>query len=244
MSQYRLTALGRLELMDQKGNDVLRRLTQPKRLALLLFFAVAGPSAHRRDSLLGMFWPELDGADARSALRQAVHYLREQLGPEAIISRGPEELLLGSEVLSSDVAELELAAASARWSEVLQLHQGPLAPGFFCGGASADFDDWLERRRRELRRLAARAAREVASGGSGELSAAVDQVRRAIDQGSCDEGVVRKLMEAMARAGDTGGALRLYRHLSERLRRDLQIDPSAPTRQLADLLQADQAGQS
>ena len=45
---------------------------QPKRLALLAYLAVVGVrGALRRDTLLGLFWPESSEEEARRALRQA-----------------------------------------------------------------------------------------------------------------------------------------------------------------------------
>src|SRR2546427_4893642 len=50
---------------------------------------------HRRDTLLGLFWPELDQDHARAALRQALHGLRQGLGGDVLTSRGDEEVGIG-----------------------------------------------------------------------------------------------------------------------------------------------------
>ena len=67
-----LRTLGTLDLRDGAMGEIRRVLAQPKRLALLVYLALA-PAAPRRDSLLALFWPELDQGRARLALRQAVH---------------------------------------------------------------------------------------------------------------------------------------------------------------------------
>ena len=41
---------------------------------------------------LGIHWPELDEEHARSALRRSVWFLRKAMGPEAVRSRGDDEL--------------------------------------------------------------------------------------------------------------------------------------------------------
>src|SRR2546422_7440074 len=86
-----LRLLGRLSLTSADGRDVQALLGQPRRLALLAYLAAATPPGfHRRDSLLALFWPELDQDHARAALRQALHVVRDALGPDAVASRGDE----------------------------------------------------------------------------------------------------------------------------------------------------------
>src|SRR2546425_837325 len=81
MIEFRL--LGALHLTDAEGREVQSLLTRPRRLALLAYLAAATPRRlHRRDSLLALFWPELDQEHARAALRQALHVVREALGAD------------------------------------------------------------------------------------------------------------------------------------------------------------------
>src|SRR4051812_8544668 len=80
-----LQTLGGLDLRDAKGRELRAVLRQPKRFALLAYLAVATPRGfHRRDTLLGLFWPELNQKHARNALNQAVHVLRHSLGREPL----------------------------------------------------------------------------------------------------------------------------------------------------------------
>src|SRR5439155_14405236 len=84
-----LRLLGRLSLTGADGRDVGTLLAQPRRFALLAYLAAATPRGlHRRDSLLALFWPELDQEHARTALRQALRVLRVALGPRAVVGRG------------------------------------------------------------------------------------------------------------------------------------------------------------
>ncbi len=72
-----LRLFGGLELRGSDGLQLDTVLTQPKRVALLAFLAAAAPHRfHRRDTLLGLLWPELDQEHARAALRQALHSRR------------------------------------------------------------------------------------------------------------------------------------------------------------------------
>jgi DNA-binding SARP family transcriptional activator len=93
-----LRTLGVLDLRDANGNEIRSVLQQPKRLALLAYLALASPRRyHRRDSLLAMFWPELDEEHARAALRRSLYYLRAGLGRDVIAGRGEDELAVSAE---------------------------------------------------------------------------------------------------------------------------------------------------
>src|SRR3989442_11553219 len=75
--------LGTVNLTSEDGREARSLIGQPRRLALLAYLAAATPRGiQRRDRLLTLFWPELDQGRARAALRQALHVLREELGPE------------------------------------------------------------------------------------------------------------------------------------------------------------------
>jgi DNA-binding SARP family transcriptional activator len=62
-----LHTLGSVDLLGTEGEEVSGVLSQPKRLALLVYLAVE-PGPHRRDTLLTLFWPESDETHARNAL--------------------------------------------------------------------------------------------------------------------------------------------------------------------------------
>src|SRR3954466_15306590 len=102
--------LGVLDLRAPEGREFRAVLQQPKRLGLLAYLAVASPRRfHRRDTLLGLFWPELDQDHARAALRRALYFLRAQLGPEVVAGRGDDEVGVPEEALWCDAAELDRA---------------------------------------------------------------------------------------------------------------------------------------
>ncbi|MGH7580501.1 MAG: hypothetical protein ACREM9_10050, partial [Gemmatimonadales bacterium] len=87
-----LHTLGALNLRATDGREVRAVLQQPKRLGLLAYLAADLPRRfHRRDTLLALFWPELDESHARAALRRSLHFLRGALGADALAGRGEEE---------------------------------------------------------------------------------------------------------------------------------------------------------
>src|SRR6266699_4768663 len=72
-----------LVTLDVKGTDgraIQSILAQPKRLVLLAYLAAHSAHGARRDSVVTLFWPELDATHARGALRQSLRFLRRELG--------------------------------------------------------------------------------------------------------------------------------------------------------------------
>src|SRR6266705_3168324 len=161
MIEFRL--LGTLHLTDAEGREVKSLLTRPRRLALLAYLAAATPRGfHRRDTLLALFWPELDQEHARAALRQALHVVRGSLGADAVLTRGDEEIGLDFDRLSCDVVAFDGAIAAGHFCEALDCYQGPLLEGFFIPDAG-EFERWLEGER--ARRRPSRRARLGATRG-------------------------------------------------------------------------------
>ena len=65
-----LRVLGTFEVHASRPDGSRGVLTQPKRLALLLYLALAEPQGlHSRDRLLALLWPEADDGSSRHALR-------------------------------------------------------------------------------------------------------------------------------------------------------------------------------
>src|SRR3989442_3742967 len=119
-----LRMLGRLSLTGDDGLEVRGLLGQPRRLALLAYLAAASPQGfHRRDTLLALFWPELDQEHARAALRQALHVVRDALGGDAVTSRGDEEIGLGFGPASCDLAAFQPTLRIGQLEAALELHR-------------------------------------------------------------------------------------------------------------------------
>src|SRR5213083_1032780 len=214
-----LRLLGRLSLTGADGRDVRALLGQPRRLALLAYLAAATPPGfHRRDSLLVLFWPELDQEHARAALRQALHVVRDALGADAITSRGDEEIGLDFAEVSCDVPAFERALRNGQLEEALDLFRGALLEGFFISDAP-DFERWLETARARLQQAASRAARALVEQceSRGNLTTAAHWARRAVALTPHDEALLRRLIALLDRHGDRAGALEAYEAFTVKL---------------------------
>src|SRR5712691_2299866 len=238
MVEFRL--LGTVNLTSVEGREARSLLGQPRRLALLAYLAAATPRGiQRRDQLLTLFWPELDQGHARAALRQALHVLREELGPNVLVCRGDEEVGLDFDVVRCDVAEFDCAVAAGRLTEALDLYRGELLEGFFISEAP-EFERWQDDERRRLREMASRAAQalvEEAENG-GDLPTAAIWARRALRLAPHDEGQLRRLLTLLDQLGDRAGALQAYDEFARRLAADFEAQPAAETQVLVAAVRA------
>src|SRR6059036_879927 len=232
MVEFRL--LGTLSLTTADGREVGSLLSQPRRLALLAYLAAATPRGlHRRDTLLALFWPELDQDHARAALRQSLHVLRSALGADTVVSRGDEEIGLDFERIWCDVAAFARAIDGGEPGQALDLYRGNLLEGFFISDAP-EFERWLEFERAKLAGVAARTARTLAQSCEkrGDLSTAVHWARRAIELAANDEGLLRQLIAVLDRTGDRAGALQAYEEFAQHLAEEYEAEPAAETKAL------------
>lgn len=229
----RLITFGALELSGAKAEAARNVLRQPKRLAVLLRLALAGPGRSvSRETLLGLFWPDQDDSRGRGALNQTLHHLRKHLGPDVVVSRGGR-LALGVDSVWCDAAAFEAALENGAEAEAVALYTGDLLPGFYVEGAR-DFDDWLEVERKRYRRGAAEAASRlcIRSIESGEHAEAARWAFRAAGLAN-DELTVRTLLEAIEGAGDPAGALQVFEHYESRISAELGLEPSDDLRAVA-----------
>ncbi len=230
-----LQALGPLELRDDDGS-LASVLTQPKRAALLVYLALARPRGfHRRDSLLALFWPELDDAHARNALSQALTFLRRELPEGVLVTRGSDEVGLDPERVNCDVVEFEDAVDGDRWDQALMLYRGELLAGLHVADAPG-FERWLDAERDRLRERASGAAWSLAEERleAGEPVEAERAAQRALLLSPTDESPVRRFIEARARAGDRAAALRFYDKFRALLAAELEVEPAAETAAVAE----------
>ena len=235
-----LRMLGRLSLTAADGREVRTLLGQPRRFALLAYLAAATPPGfHRRDSLLALFWPELDQEHARTALRQALRVLRTALGSGVLVNRGDEDVGLDFGLVWSDVAAFERASDAGEWLEATDLYRGPLLEGFFISDGP-EFERWLESERARLREEAARAARALIEQceSRGNLTTAAHWARRAVELAPNDEALVRRLISVLDQHGDRASALQAYQAFARRLAAEYDAEPAAETQALVAAVRA------
>lgn len=234
-----LTTFGATELR-RDGIDVRSVLSQPKRLALLVYLRVAAAGGFvPRDRLLALFWPESDQERARNALRQALHFLRRSLGEEALITRTERDIGVDEAAIACDAVAFRASLAAGRLEEAVERYRGEFLPGFFVEDAP-EVERWIDEQRVELARLAAGAASTLSerAESAGELAAAVLWARRGLTIEPLDEHRVRRLMRLLDAAGQRAAALEAYQELARRLAQELEIEPVSETTGLAEQIRA------
>jgi serine/threonine-protein kinase len=225
-----LHVLGAADLRDREGRELTSILAQPRRLALLTYLALAAPGEfQRRATLLGIFWPEADEEHARSALRQALHFLRREMGAAALPSRGGDEVRLAGDVCWCDAAAFEAILVVGDVERAVRLYRGELLEGFYIDAAPT-FDEWLERRRARLARAYDGALQQLAVGctARGEHTRAVECWRTLVERAPTSGHAALGLMRALEANGDRIGALRAAALHRDRLARELGARPDAP----------------
>jgi len=231
-----LRTLGTLALRDTtKGLELHSLVAQPKRVALLAYLAIAKPRGfHRRDTLLGIFWPDSTEARARAALSQAVYTLRRMLGENVVVTRGDEEVAVAEDALWCDAVEFERALDAGDRARAFELYGGDLLKGFFLAEC-IEFDQWLHGERTRLRERAVQAAWSLVDEheAGGNRVEAAHWARRAVALAPDDEPSVARLIALLAAAGDRAAALREYEAFERRMR-ELELDVSRATRELAE----------
>ena len=192
---------------------------------------------HRRDSLLALFWPELDQEHARAALRRSLYFLRAELGSVVVTGRGDDEVGVPEEALWCDATALERALDAGDAEAAVGLYRGPLLEGLYVAGAAAEYQDWLDRERTHLRGRAAVAARMLVDRmeSEGRLADAARWCRRALELGP-DEASLRRLLSLLDRSGDRSSALRAYDEFARRMKQEFELDPSEETRELVEVI--------
>jgi DNA-binding SARP family transcriptional activator len=236
----RFVTLGSFDLRASDGSRVEAVLGQPKRAALLAYLAAGEPGrTHLRDTLHGVFWPDLGENRARHALSQSLYALRQVLGPEAIQLRRGGHLAVDAERLWCDATEFRRAATEKRYADAVELYHGDLLPGFYLSGAP-EFERWVEIERDLFRRLAADCAWKAAALAeeAGMLEMAVSWAKRGAEFAPSDEIALRCLLRLFQRAGDGAAAARAYEGFAARLKAEFGLRPSQQTERVMDSIRS------
>ncbi len=235
----RFRTLGAVNVTDPDGHELRPVLTQSKRLALLAYLATS-TELRRRDTVVGLFWPELDEEHARGALRQALRFLRRALGDGVIETRGEEEVGVNRTMLWSDSVAFEKACAEGRNAEAMQLYGGPFLDGLFVSDAGTAFQEWLDEQRARFRVSAAAAAWSLAEErrSAGERAEAARLARLATALAPDDETELTRLVTFLDRLGDRSAALNAYEAFANRLRKEHGAEPGPETRALLQTVRA------
>jgi DNA-binding SARP family transcriptional activator/Tfp pilus assembly protein PilF len=227
-----LELLGTLSLSSDTG-PVPVAAQQKRPLGLLAILALAGSQGISRDRIEAYLWPESSGVLARHSLGQTVYAIRNALESEFIVSAG-RELRLNPELVRSDLWEFEKAIRASQWRAAVDYYKGPLLDGFHSGD-SRELESWVDTHRTRLRVDYENAIEFLASqsAGAGDHSQSVSWWRRLVTSDPLSPVVTKKLMLALAAAGDLPSAVKHARRYQELVRQELEMEPDSEIERLA-----------
>src|SRR6266508_1129418 len=229
--------LGKFDVRrDGKTIAITSRLAQ----SLFAYLILNAGTAHRREKLAGMLWPDSVEETARDNLRHALWRVRKVLPA----SQKPKiEYLLADDLSISfnasseyylDAAELENLSESASADELIAVlldYQGDLLPGFY--------DEWVVLEREHLKSIFEHHMARLLSLLQNEKRwlDILDWGERWIKLGQKPEPAYRALMSAHAAKGDMSKVAATYERCVKSLR-EFGIEPSEQTKELYENLKS------
>jgi serine/threonine-protein kinase len=219
--------LGEISLRKSRDDPLDAVIVQPKLVALLAYLVVAHPRGfHRRDTLLGLLWPEQDEAHARGALRQALHGLRRALGEHMVVTSGDTDVGIDRDHLWCDACTFEQALEGGQLRRAVSLYCGSFLRGFFLTGAP-NFVAWVDSMRDRLEREYAASLEQLAHEAleQGNTLRAVEWWRQLWDVDPYNGRVAVGLMGALDAAGERCAAIRVAERHADLLKRVFDADP-------------------
>jgi DNA-binding SARP family transcriptional activator len=218
-----ITFLGGATILAD-GTPVRGRATHRHPLALLALLVVNGGKPMTRDKLTALLWPERDTDGARNLLKVNVHELRKELGEGAIRSAG-DSLNADGTALKCDVLDFLHALARGDDRVAAELYSGPFLDGLFLKDA-VEFERWVDAERTRLGDLYAAALERLADAAErdGDRDTALRWRRAHAVHEPYRPDVARRLIRALAAAGNAEGALQFAASFAERRFADLGIE--------------------
>ena len=206
---------------------------QKRSLGLLAILAVAGRQGFPRDRIEAYLWPESSAPLARHSLDQTVYAIRHALGSDFILSTA-RELRLNPDLVSVDAWEFEEAIRARQWETAVDRYKGTLLEGFHFTD-SREFESWIDSERARFRREYQTALEFLANAAaeSGDHARSVTWWRRLANSDPLSADATKKLMIALAAAGDRAGAVKQARLHQQLVRQDLEIEPDPEIESLA-----------
>jgi len=225
-----------------------------KARALLAYLAAEADRVHQRDTIVGLLWPEMPDAAARTNLRQVLTSLRDTIGPGdpaapfLITTRDTLQFNPASDYtldVTRFVALLEACAkhphrhvsrcpvCAARLEEAVALYRGDFLAQL-SSVDSAPFEEWLVVKREALHQRAVEALAHLARYHErwGDATRARQLLARQIELEPWDETAHAYLMRLLAQADQRSAALSQYETCHRILAEQFGVEPAAATKKL------------
>jgi predicted ATPase/DNA-binding SARP family transcriptional activator len=259
LSRLKLGFLGPPQISHTQWGAIT--LPNRKSLALLAYLAVESASAHSRESLLGLLWPESPTSAAQNNLRVTWSMLRKSLKE---ISSEQESFLRSTRL------ELQFNSQSDHWLDVTafenllercnthehaerqncgecatrlaraaELVRGEFLGGFSLGDCPA-FDEWALIRRERLHLRITEVLEELTDyhAHRGNFEQAEGYAHRLLELDPLRESAHRQLMRLLSKTGKRSAALAQFEVCRRLLADELGVAPTTETTLLAERIRA------
>jgi len=235
---FLLELLGTLSLRDN-ARPVPVSAQQKRPLGLLGILALAGKRGISRDRIESYLWPESSSLLSRHSLDQTVYAIRNVLGSDFILATG-RELRLNPDSIEVDVWTFEEAIRTSEWSTAISRYQGPLLDGAHISDSS-ELESWIDTERARLRVEYQTALELLATqtAAAGKHAESVTWLRKLVSSDPVSAGATKKLMRALAIAGDRAGAVKQARLYQQLVRQELEMEPDSEIESLAATISRD-----
>jgi predicted ATPase/DNA-binding SARP family transcriptional activator len=245
VTKIEISLLGSWHINDAVGpaKKELRRKEQ----GLLAYLAMEPDQLHSRDSLVGLFWPEMDAAGARNNLRVTLSRLKKyfahhnilestrhtvRLIPDPQIQLDAYEFLaLSQQVEAHDHNSLTTCPiCQEQIEQAVHLYRGDFLKGFFLEDCLA-FEEWLFvwRERLHVQMLKLLGLLVGAAEENGRFQQSEQYARRQLELDPLHEQAHRQLMRALYAQGQRSAALNQFKTCKTILREELGVEPEAET---------------
>jgi DNA-binding SARP family transcriptional activator/membrane-associated phospholipid phosphatase len=218
---------------ETDGADASVLANQPRRAALLAHLALERDVP--RERVIDLLWPDSPPDRGRHSLNQGIYFLRRIIGTDWVELRGDRCVV--APWVSTDVQELEAAAAAGDHDRVLRLYRGPLLAGTPLA-ATAEFDMWADGRRVAIDRLHRRARRQriAALVEAGDTRGALECAAEWCRLDPLEDEAQHRCLELLAASGQRTAALRQFQAYA-RLLDEHELEPLEQTLALVQQLQ-------
>lgn len=215
-----------------------------RRKAASLVKLVALSPGHRlhRERLVELLWPELDFRAADRNLHHTLHVTRQIFHPYGSVLRLEQNHVFfePAERPWVDVDDFETVATRARHTRLPEDYRAALAA--YTGDLLPDdlYEEWALEPRASLRALALSLALELAHVllERSDSAGATGALQRALQLDSACEEAHVELMRIYSHAGKRHQALRQYEQMRTALQAELDVEPSAASQTLFELIRA------
>ncbi|MFA7432029.1 MAG: AAA family ATPase, partial [Rhodospirillaceae bacterium] len=212
------------------------RLPTRKAEALVAYLAMEAGRPHRRDTLMELLWGDRGDKQARHSLSQTLFSLRKAFGDAAdcLVTDG-DGIMLAPDLVTVDAREFQRLAANGNPEDLgaaAALCRGDLLQGLNVREIA--YQDWLSSERTRFKELALTVYGRLCAlhETHEDLDAAVQAAVRLVALDPLQESAHRTLMRLYAAQGRPAAALQQFETCAALLKRELDEEPEAETRQL------------